>query len=468
MKETKFKQTELGMIPSDWEVKKIGELTNVLTGFPFPGNTILENGNVRLLRGVNITEGQIRHSDDIDRFYSGNIESLREYALREDDLVIGMDGSKVGKNSAIIHKNESGNLLVQRVARLRVKNSKQPISYLFYFISSNNFIAYIDSLKTNSAIPHISPADIRNYTIPLPSKIEEQQHIANALSDVDTLINNLEKLIAKKKNIKQGAMQQLLTGKKRLPGFGSDERTGSRPTDERRKACHSERSAKREVEESSGYKMTELGLIPSDWEVKTFGELFDILPNNTLSRAELNEDSGSFKNIHYGDVLVKFPEWIDCSKNTLPFINSGAKFNHTALQDGDVIIADTAEDETVGKSTEIYNVGKMKIVSGLHTIPIRPKKKFASKWLGYFINSACWHDQILPFITGTKVSAISKTAIAETKFFYPAKIDEQTAIANVLSDMDTEISALETKLAKYRTLKTGMMQQLLTGKIRLV
>ncbi len=468
MKETKFKQTEVGMIPSDWEVKKIGELTNVLTGFPFPGNTILENGNVRLLRGVNITEGQIRHSDDIDRFYSGNIESLREYALREDDLVIGMDGSKVGKNSAIIHKNESGNLLVQRVARLRVKNSKQPISYLFYFISSNNFIAYIDSLKTNSAIPHISPADIRNYTIPLPSKIEEQQHIANALSDVDTLINNLEKLIAKKKNIKQGAMQQLLTGKKRLPGFGSDERTGSRPTDERRKACHSERSAKREVEESSGYKMTELGLIPSDWEVKTFGELFDILPNNTLSRAELNEDSGSFKNIHYGDVLVKFPEWIDCSKNTLPFINSGAKFNHTALQDGDVIIADTAEDETVGKSTEIYNVGKMKIVSGLHTIPIRPKKKFASKWLGYFINSACWHDQILPFITGTKVSAISKTAIAETKFFYPAKIDEQTAIANVLSDMDTEISALETKLAKYRTLKTGMMQQLLTGKIRLV
>ena len=316
--------------------------------------------------------------------------------------------------------------------------------------------------------PNVSQEIVKKIKIPLPPTIEEQQHIANAHSDVDTLINNLEKLIAKKKNIKQGAMQQLLTGKKRLPGFAPDERTGSRPTDERRKACHSERSAKREVEESSGYKMTELGLIPSDWEVKTFGELFDILPNNTLSRAELNEDSGSFKNIHYGDVLVKFPEWIDCSKNTLPFINSGAKFNHTALQDGDVIIADTAEDETVGKSTEIYNVGKMKIVSGLHTIPIRPKKKFASKWLGYFINSACWHDQILPFITGTKVSAISKTAIAETKFFYPAKIDEQTAIANVLSDMDTEISALETKLAKYRTLKTGMMQQLLTGKIRLV
>lgn len=216
-----------------------------------------------------------------------------------------------------------------------------------------------------------------------------------------------------------------------------------------------------------GFKMTELGLIPNDWKVKTFCELFEVLPNNTLSRAELNKEYGSYKNVHYGDILVEFGEWIDCSNVGLPFINSNAKFNHTVLQDGDIVIADTAEDETVGKSTEITNAKNKKIVSGLHTIPIRPKIKFAPKWLGYYINSACWHDQILPFITGTKVSAISKAAVSQTKLFFPAKIEEQQRIANALSDVDTLINNLEKLIAKKKNIKQGAMQQLLTGKKRL-
>lgn len=215
------------------------------------------------------------------------------------------------------------------------------------------------------------------------------------------------------------------------------------------------------------FKQTEVGLIPCDWEVKPFCELFEILPNNTLSRAELNEEYGSYKNVHYGDVLVKFGEWVDCSNTALPFINSNAKFNHTTLQDGDIVIADTAEDETVGKSTEITNTKNLKIVSGLHTIPIRPKIKFAAKWLGYYINSACWHDQILPFITGTKVSAISKAAVCQTKLFYPAKLEEQKRIAQALSDVDAVITTTEKLIAKKKALKQGTMQTLLSGKMRI-
>jgi type I restriction enzyme S subunit len=464
MKETKFKQTEVGMIPSDWEVKSVGQLTNVLTGFPFPGNTILENGNVRLLRGVNITEGQIRHSDDIDRFYSGNIESLREYALREDDLVIGMDGSKVGKNSAIIHKNESGNLLVQRVARLRVKNSKQPISYLFYFISSNNFIAYIDSLKTNSAIPHISPADIRNYTIPLPSKIEEQQRIANALSDVDSLINNLEKLIAKKKNVKQGAMQQLLTGKKRLPGFGSDERTGSRPTDERRKECHSERSAKREVEESSGYKMTELGLIPSDWE---------FVPVSELAKDMADGPFGSnLKKEHYtSDPQTRIIQLSNIGENGWEDENT----KYTTFEHAKTIARCIVPKEESILVAKMMPAGRAIIcpkkekqyVLGSDVIRITANEKLNSKYFVYASKSDAYLKQISDNTQGSTRQRTSISKLRKILILLPS-LAEQTAIANVLSDLDTEISALETKLAKYRTLKTGMMQQLLTGKIRLV
>ena len=452
MKETKFKQTEVGMIPCDWEVKSVGQLTNVLTGFPFPGNTILENGNVRLLRGVNITEGQIRHSDDIDRFYSGNIESLREYALREDDLVIGMDGSKVGKNSAIIHKNESGNLLVQRVARLRVKNSKQPISYLFYFISSNNFIAYIDSLKTNSAIPHISPADIRNYTIPLPSKIEEQQRIANAFSDVDSLINNLEKLIAKKKNVKQGAMQQLLTGKKRLPGFGSDERTGSRPTDERRRECHSERSAKREVEESNGYKMTELGLIPSDWEVKKVGSIGKIITGSTPPRGDSTLWNGTFCWLSAQDFKQK-----NIFNSVEKISELGKKYCRLLPKDSVLV--------TCIASIGLNAISRVECATNQQINAIVCNDKNNPNYIYYAIEMRS--DDLKVLAGQTAVPIVNKEQFENFELILPSKA-EQTAIANVLSDMDTEISALETKLAKYRTLKTGMMQQLLTGKIRLV
>jgi type I restriction enzyme S subunit len=448
-----FKMTEVGVIPSDWEVKSVGQLTNVLTGFPFPGNTILENGNVRLLRGVNITEGQIRHSDDIDRFYSGNIESLREYALREDDLVIGMDGSKVGKNSAIIHKNESGNLLVQRVARLRVKNSKQPISYIFYFISSNNFIAYIDSLKTNSAIPHISPADIRNYTIPLPSKIEEQQRIANALSDIDTLIANLEKLIAKKKNIKQGAMQQLLTGKKRLPGFGSDER---------RKECHSERSAKREVEESSGYKMTELGKIPTDWEVKKLLQLCDKFLDGDWIEADDQSEDG-FRLIQTGN--VGNGRYLD-KANRKHFISelTFKRLNCTEIFAGDVLVSRLPDP--VGRACILPESSERRITAVDCTII-----HFANYNPILFVNytqTKVYQNAVNECLSGSTRLRISRKNLGDMLVPVPSSKAEQTAIANVLSDMDTEISALETKLAKYRKLKTGMMQQLLTGKVRLV
>lgn len=424
-----FKMTEVGMIPSDWEVKSVGQLTNVLTGFPFPGNTILENGNVRLLRGVNITEGQIRHSDDIDRFYSGNIESLREYALREDDLVIGMDGSKVGKNSAIIHKNESGNLLVQRVARLRVKNSKQPISYIFYFISSNNFIAYIDSLKTNSAIPHISPADIRNYTIPLPSKIEEQQRIASALSDIDTLIANLEKLIAKKKNIKQGAMQKLLTGKKRLPGFAKSNNT----------------------------KMTELGEIPEDWEVKSLGEIAETFtgltysPENVYEHGTLVLRSSNIKNEQLcfeDNVFVQMP---------IP--------ERAFVKENDILICvRNGSKALIGKSALIPK-SAVGMAFGAFMTVLR-STSVNQNYLLYVWQSDFVQNQVTDNL-GATINQITNADFKKFNVIISPNRQEQTAIANVLSSMDKEIETLNTKLEKYRNLKTAMMQQLLTGKIRL-
>lgn len=194
------------------------------------------------------------------------------------------------------------------------------------------------------------------------------------------------------------------------------------------------------------------------WEQKTFDETFSILSNNTLSRAELNYENGNYKNIHYGDVLIKFSAFIDASSPDVPYINdenSSSKLDNILLQDGDIIIADTAEDFTVGKATEVENVDEIKVVSGLHTIPCRPKIKFSPRYLGYYVNSPAYHNQLIPFIQGVKVSSISKTLIKKTFVSFPS-LSEQTKIADFLSCLDKKIEVQNKIISKYETLIKGL------------
>lgn len=200
------------------------------------------------------------------------------------------------------------------------------------------------------------------------------------------------------------------------------------------------------------------------WEQKTFDETFSILSNNTLSRAELNYENGNYKNIHYGDVLIKFSAFIDASSPEVPYINdenSSSKLDNILLQDGDIIIADTAEDFTVGKATEIENIDKIKVVSGLHTIPCRPKIKFSPRYLGYYVNSPAYHNQLIPFIQGVKVSSISKTLIKKTFVSFPS-LSEQTKIADFLSCLDKKIETQNKIISKYETLIKGLCDILFT------
>ena len=194
------------------------------------------------------------------------------------------------------------------------------------------------------------------------------------------------------------------------------------------------------------------------WEQKTFDETFLILSNNTLSRAELNYENGNYKNIHYGDVLIKFSTFIDVSSPDVPYINdenSSSKLDNILLQDGDIIIADTAEDFTVGKATEVENIDGIKVVSGLHTIPCRPKIKFSPRYIGYYVNSPAYHNQLIPFIQGVKVSSISKTLIKKTFVSFPS-LSEQTKIADFLSCLDKKIETQNKIISKYETLIKGI------------
>lgn len=206
------------------------------------------------------------------------------------------------------------------------------------------------------------------------------------------------------------------------------------------------------------------------WESISLSDALRPLKSSPFTRDELNYSGGQYQNVHYGDILVRFPSVVDADKEGLPYVNDSSEgkcTRCTLLQNGDIIIADTAEDEAVGKAIEIQGIKGQRIVSGLHTMAFRPQEGlFAPGFLGYFLNSSVYHNQLLPLMQGIKVLSISKTAIGDTIIRYPS-FKEQEKIVESLSGVDDMIGALDEAIEKKRQIKEGLMQQLLTGKTRL-
>ena len=431
-----YQQTEVGVIPEDWEVKKAGEIIDLLTGFPFPSSRYSSDG-IKLLRGSNIKRGVIDWSPDITKYWPLVDSKVRDYLLHEGDIVVAMDGSLVGRSFTQLSPKDLPALLLQRVARIR--SSKADINYLSHHICSPFFTAHCDAVKTVSAIPHISPTDIKSFLIPLPPTLAEQQAIAEALSDMDALIAGQERLIAKKRLIKQGAMQELLTGQRRVAGFGA----------------------------GMGYQQTEVGRIPEDWEVRTYGEMFEIRSTATYSRAMLSKN-GPVGYVHYGDIHTKWSHFLDLDKVELPKIQEDQLRAYSLIQEGDLIMADASEDyEGIGASDEVINLRNKRAISGLHTVLLREKVPFAPGFKGYLHCNKVIKAQMDRLATGLKVYGLSRTNLLSIKIPLPT-FEEQRQIAEILQSMDAEILQLEAQLAKYRQLKQGMMQELLTGKTRLI
>ena len=187
------------------------------------------------------------------------------------------------------------------------------------------------------------------------------------------------------------------------------------------------------------------------------------MPNNTITRANLS-NNGAIRNIHYGDVLIKFGSVLSIRSDDIPFIkNTDTVNNNVFLKNGDIVIADTAEDETVGKVTEIFDIDTEKVVSGLHTIPCRPKKNFAPKFLGYYMNSPAYHYQLFPLMQGVKVLSISKSNIVGTVIHYP-DILQQTKITNLLSLIDKKISVQRQLVEALKKYKRGSLSALFPKK----
>ena len=199
------------------------------------------------------------------------------------------------------------------------------------------------------------------------------------------------------------------------------------------------------------------------WEQRKLDEAFDFtVPNNTFSRAELNQESGTVQNVHYGDILIKYGSVLDVQSDELPFITGRSKedFRGALLQDGDIIIADTAEDETTGKVCEIVNIQDKDVVAGLHTMVCRPRNKTAEGYFGYYLNSNSYHHQLLPLMQGIKVLSLSRANVQKTTVKYPKDKAEQQKIADCLRSIDTLITLHQRKYEKLVNIKKSMLDKM--------
>lgn len=415
-----YKNSPLGIIPKEWEVKRLGEVCSKITDGTH-GTPQKQDVGVPYLTAIHVKDGAI----DYDNCYFLTQEDHNEIYQRCNpeygDVLMVNIGAGVG--SVAMNKVEY-EFSLKNVALLK-PNKKILTGYFLesYLLASKR--KNIHRLLNGGAQPFWGLDDIARIHILLPSLVE-QNILESIISLWDTAIEKQSELIEKLKLRKRALMQQLLTGKKRLPGFSGE------------------------------------------WKEVKLGDVSTFLRNNTLSREQLNDDDGVINNIHYGDVLIKYPSIIDCRKEKLQYINHGVSILTDYVENGDIIMSDTAEDETVGRVCEVQNVGNKKILAGLHTMLIRPHDKlFAPYYLGYYLNSEAYHKQLIPLIQGIKVCSIGKVAVQNTVLRIPS-LEEQRIIASVLVKADKEIELAKEKLANLQSQKRGLMLQLLTGKKRLL
>lgn len=408
MKETKFKNTEIGEIPEDWEVRTINSFCSVKTG-PFGSMLHAED---YVAKGTPIvTTEHFKNGilplvgKDIPQVGIEDLKRMSSYTLTKDDIVFSRVGS-VDIN-ALVTVRQKGWLFSGRV--LRVRPFKQTDSlYLHYGLLKHSVRSDIVSRAVGLTMASINTKTLGETELSLPP-LNEQHRIASALTSIDNLISSLGKLIEKKKNIKQGTMQQLLTGKTRLKGF-------TEPWVEKKLGdIGSLAMCKRIFQEETSEK----GDVPF-YKIGTFGQQADAY----ITKGKYEQ----FKQMY------RFP------------------------QKGDVLISAAG---TIGR-TVIYN-GEPAYFQDSNIVWLAHNGKYiTNNFLFYIYQRTDWNTE------DTTIARLYNNNFNNTCIHFPSSITEQQAIATILTKMDDEITALEAKKAKYEAIKQGMMQQLLTGKIRLI
>ncbi|MGL4885611.1 MAG: restriction endonuclease subunit S [Aeromonas veronii] len=426
-----YKLTEVGVIPDDWVVSTMSSLTSLMTnGFVGTAKTHYTEAHdgVTYIQGYNVEENKFNFhgiKKVSAEFHRKNAKSC----LRAGDLLMVQTGD-VGLVTVVPPELEGANCHALIINRFRVEYNSAYFSFLF---NSQQGRLRLKELETGTTMKHINVGDLLNFVVAYPPDKVEQTAIANVLSDTDTLIDALEQLIAKKQAIKTATMQQLLTGRTRLPQF-----------------------ALRPDGTQKGYKTSELGKIPEDWEVLRIAELGQVDPENLGSSTvpDYEFDYVSLEQVSKGTLI---------GTTKMTFRNAPSRARRV-LKRGDVLVS-TVRPNLM--SHYFVNTEVKDLICSTGFSVVRPcEGDLCPSYLYQHLFSVVINNQIEMLISGSNYPAINSTDVRQLKIQI-GSFEEQTAIATILSDMDSELTALEQKLAKARDVKQGMMQQLLTGTTRL-
>lgn len=411
-----YKMTEVGVIPEDWEVKNVSESCLIKSRIGWQGlkkSEYMSSGDYLLITGTDFDNGQVNWKS-CAYVSKARYEQDCNIKIRPQDILISKDGT-IGKVAYLGMIPKAGTLN-SGIFVIRANDRKIDQVFLSKIFMSFYFEEFLNRLVAGSTINHLYQKDFVKFCFPLPNS-EEQTAIATALSDVDSLISALTKKIEKKKAIKQGLMQQLLTGKKRLPGF-----------------C-------------------------GDWIKKKVSSVSDILRGGSPRPIEnYIVKSGGVNWIKIGDVdsSAKY-----IFRTNEQIIESGIQYSRF-VHSGDLLLSNSM---SFGRPYILKTEGC--IHDGWLVIQ-NYDKYFDKEFLYYLLGSDEVLKQYKSLAAGSSVLNLNKDIVGKVVLYFPSSISEQTAIANILSDCDSEIAALEEKRDKYQEIKQGMMQQLLTGKIRLI
>ena len=413
-----YKKSELGVIPEDWDVNVVEDIADVKSGKRLPlGKYLIDSETTHpYIRVTDMFQGGVSLSE-IKYVPEDVFPTIQNYKIFKDDIFISVAGT-LGIVGKIPVKLDGANLTENAD---RLTNITCDRDYLLYVFTSPLIQGIIESERTLGAQPKLALTRIRKFKVVLPNDKTEQTAIATVLSATDALIEHLERLIAKKKAIKQGAMQQLLTGKKRLPGFSGK------------------------------------------WDLKTLGEIGETYGGL----------SGKKKSDFYGGKYPYIP-FMNIMSNPVidlqyfDYVNIRGDEKQNKSIKGDLFFNGSSETpEEVGMCSVLQgDIPNLYLNSFCFGFRLNRDLKTDGLYLSYFFRSPMGRQLIFSLAQGATRYNLSKINFMKLKIPYPDPI-EQTAIANILSDMDAEIESLEQKRDKYTMLKQGMMQQLLTGRIRI-
>ncbi len=426
-----FKQTEVGVIPEDWEYRAVSGLAarkaNSIVGGPFGSDLVSSdyvNAGVPVIRGQNM--GQRFISGEFVFVSTEKARLLKANTAAPKDMVFTQRGT-LGQVSIVPEGGFESYLISQSQMKLSVDTQAHDPVYLWqYFMGGHGQKQILDS-AIQTGVPHTNLGILKSYRVPLPPTLTEQQAIAEALSDADALIEGLESLIAKKRAIKQGAMQDLLTSKRRLPGF------------------------------------------KGEWETKRLGsEIADLVAGVSVNSVvgEVDSRSGAKAILKTSAVSGGYFKAWEAKIIALTDLHRV----HLFPEADNVLISRMNTIDLVGECGYVgENFPNLFIPDRLWMTRFRQNAQLSARWLAFIMCTPSARQFLKNIASGTSGSMknISKSAILALEFLIPA-LPEQSAIAAVLTDMDAELETLDAKLVKARAIKQGMIQELLTGRIRLI